>query len=594
MKKRRKINRIISYYKKYGLKYVVKICIEKALKLEEKRYNKLYRGTLLSEEEVQRQRKEYFEYMPKFSIVVPLYRTPETYLRYMVESVCQQTYQNWELCLSDGSGINSPIKKFLDEFVRQDKRIKVIDNLCQLHISENTNKALTLCTGDYVVFMDHDDLLARDALYQCAKVLNINPGIKMIYTDEDKVSMDGKKHFQPCYKPDFNRDLLNSTNYFGHLVVVDRGIVEQVGDFNSEFDGAQDYDFVLRCTEITESIYHIPRILYHWRMHKESTADNPESKMYAFEAGANAVRAHYERIGLKNTKVRQTKCLGVYRTRYVLQEKPKVTIIIPNRDHVDDLKKCLFSIECCRYSNYEILIVENNSREKETFAFYDKIEEKNKSVRILYWDGEFNYSAINNYGVKYASGDYILFLNNDTVMINRECIEELVGFCIRNDVGAVGARLFFDDDSIQHAGVVVGLGGIAGHIFLNTPKDQVGYFARIITQQNYSAVTGACIMVKKKVFEEIGGFDTHFKVAYNDVDLCLRIREKGYLIVYNPYAELYHYESKTRGREDTSDKIERLNKESMIFIKRWEKLLEKGDPYYNRNLSTERMDCKFK
>ena len=590
----RKINKVIRYYNKYGFRYLVEISAEKIFKLEERRYQKFHKKSLLSSKEKEIQSKKVFQYMPKFSIVVPLYKTPEKYLRSMIDSICQQTYQNWELCLSDGSGKKSPIRKILEDYVQKEKRIKVKRNSHQLNISENTNKALELCTGDYIVFVDHDDLLAPNALYECVKILNRKPDIKIIYTDEDKVSMNGKKYFQPHFKPDFNRELLNSTNYFCHLLVVDKIIVDQVGMFRSEFDGAQDYDFIFRCTEISEEIYHIPKVLYHWRMHKGSTAEKPESKMYAFEAGANAIRAHYDRIGLKNVRVVQTKYLGVYRTKYILNRNPKVSILIPNKDHIEDLKKCINSIKRCNYLNYEIIIIENSSRKMETIEYYKKLEKEDERVRVVYWKGEFNYSSINNYGANYAEGEYILFLNNDTEIINCDCIEELVGVCTREDVGAVGARLYYDDDTIQHAGVVLGLGGIAGHIFLNTPRDQVGYFARIVTQQNYSAVTAACVMVRKQVFDEIGRFDEKLRVAFNDVDLCLKIQEKGYLIVYNPYAELYHYESKTRGKEDSIEKLQRLNEESIIFKRRWRENLKKGDPYYNINFSLNSMDCKLK
>ena len=592
MMKVEKFCKAVRYYKKYGIRYLLEICAEKGLKLEEKRYKKMFERSLLTFEEKSKQTEKIFQYMPKISIIVPLYKTPEIYLREMIESVCQQTYKNWELCLSDGGGKKSSLKKIVEEYIRQDERIKAIYSPFQLNISENTNRALSLYTGDYVAFLDHDDVLASNALYECVEVLNRYQKVEMIYTDEDKITMNGKKHFQPHFKPDFNKDLLNSTNYICHLLIVSRSVMEQVGCFRSEFDGAQDYDFVFRCTEVTQNIYHIPKVLYHWRMHEESTASNPESKLYAFDAGANAIKAHYDRIGIDNVLVKQTKYLGVYRTQYILKRKPRVSVIIPNKDHVEDLRRCLHSIMACNYPECEIIVIENNSIEEKTFEFYKELEKK--KIKIVFWNGEFNYSTINNYGVKFAEGEYILFLNNDTEIINRGCIEELVGCCMRQDVGAVGARLFYQDDTIQHAGVVVGLGGIAGHIFLNTPKDQVGYFARIITQQNYSAVTAACILVKRRIFEEIEGFDERYKVAYNDVDLCLRIREKGYLIVYNPYAELYHFESKTRGKEDSSDKLNRLDKESDLFKRRWNTILKKGDPYFNKNFSKSKMDCRLK
>lgn len=580
----------LNYYKKFGLKNFLKHCYKKVTKYEYRRYKAYLKDNQLSAVEMAAQFNRNFSYEPKISIVVPLYKTPEKYLRDMIDSVRGQTYSKWELCLSDGSGTDSPIQPLLQEYQKLDKRIKVIYTGKQLQISDNTNKALELATGDFVGFADHDDILACNALYECVYALNQYPSISMIYTDEDKVSMDGRRHFQPHFKPDYNRDLLNSTNYFCHFLLVNRYILEKVGYLNSEFDGAQDYDFVLRCCEITEEIYHIPKILYHWRAHMDSTAENPESKKYAYEAGKRAIEAHYNRIGIKNVKVISTECLGVYRTCYRIKQEPLVSIIIPNKDHVADLKKCLDSIEKANYKNYEVIIIENNSVEDETFSYYKEVEKLEK-VKIVYWKSSFNYSAINNYGVKCSKGQYLLFLNNDTAIINNDCIRELVGFCMREDVGVVGARLYYEDDTIQHAGVIVGLGGCAGHIFQNTPRNDVGYFARVITQQDYSAVTGACMLVKKKVFDEVNGFDPALEIAFNDIDLCLKIREKGYLVVYNPFAELYHYESKSRGSDQTLNNIDRFERETRLFRSRWSDILKNGDSYYNRNLSVDSFDC---
>lgn len=584
----------VAYYKRYGVKETYTKVKDKLFHSNEIDYERWLRNHMPSKAVLDQQRIKQFEYSPKISIVVPLYKTPKKYLKEMIESVVGQTYGNWELCLSDGSGENSPIDEILREYEKSDSRIKVVRNPSQLQISENTNMALKVATGEYIAFADHDDLLTSNALFECVKIINRYHEVDAIYTDEDKVSMDGKKHFQPHFKPDYNKDLLNTTNYFCHLFVVSKDIIEKVGVLDSEYDGAQDYDFVLRCSEQTDKIYHIPKILYHWRAHEDSTAENPESKMYAFEAGARAIQSHYERIGMQNTRVSQTECLGVYRTHYKLDDSPLVSIIIPNKDHIKDLDKCLKSLGKCKYENYEIIIVENNSVEPETFSYYNQIERENSKITIVYWKGEFNYSAINNFGVEYAKGSYLLFLNNDTEIINEDCIEELLGFCMREDVGAVGARLFYEDGTIQHAGVIVGLGGIAGHVFSNTPGEQVGYFARIISQQDYSAVTAACIMVKKQTFEKVGGFDPKLKVAFNDVDLCLKIRSIGQLVVYNPYAKLYHYESKSRGNDDTAKKIKRFNQETALFEERWEKILKEGDPYYNRNFAIDKTDCSLK
>lgn len=583
----------LSCYRKSGMKYFLKYCYKKITKYEQRKYRIYLKSRQLTQDERQAQSNQRFKYEPKISIVVPLYKTPEKYLRDMIESVQQQTYTNWELCLSDGSGNDSPIQSILQEYQKSDGRIKVAYSGKKCQISDNTNEALELVTGDFIGFADHDDILACNALYECVRVLNQYPETLIIYTDEDKVSMDGRKHFQPHFKPDYNKDLLNSTNYFCHFFLVSREVLGKVGCLNSEFDGAQDYDFVLRCCEVTEEIYHIPMILYHWRAHMNSTAENPESKKYAYEAGRKALEAHYKRMGIDNAKVVLSECLGIYRTYYLIEQEPLVSIIIPNKDHVVDLKKCLESIKKTNYKNYEVIIVENNSVENETFNFYSELERLD-NFKVVYWKGSFNYSAINNYGVKHAKGQYFLFLNNDTEIINRDCIHELLGVCMRPDVGVVGARLFFGDDTIQHAGVVIGLGGCAGHVFLNTPKEQVGYFARVITQQDYSAVTGACMLVKKNVFDEVGGFDPALEVAFNDIDLCLKIRTKGYLVVYNPYAELYHYESKSRGSDQTFENRKRFDQETKLFRSRWHKILENGDPYYNCNLSVVNFDCSLK
>lgn len=584
----------VKYLRKYGLKKTIIRSTEKIFKAEVKDYQKWMRNKQLSLEELEKQRQEYFEYVPKISIVVPLYKTPSNYLKELIESVKCQTYSNWELCLSDGSGADSPLKKVLQDYAKSDKRIKVVFSDTQLKISENTNKAIEIAEGEYIAFADHDDLLTPNALYECVCALNQNRDIDMIYTDEDKISMDGKEYFEPHFKTDFNIDLLCSMNYFCHLVVVNVGLIAKVGCLRSEYDGAQDYDFVLRCVESAKKIYHIPMVLYHWRAHRESTSENPKSKMYAFEAGRRAVQAHYDRIGV-NAKVSQGEYLGLYKTEFVLEDKPLISIVIPNKDHIEDLDKCIESIESkSSYENYEYIIIENNSEKESTFRYYEQLETENPKVKVVYWDKEFNYSAINNYGVNWAKGDYLLFLNNDTEFISTTCLEELVGYCKRDDVGVVGARLYYPDDTIQHAGVIVGFGGIAGHAFIGLPRGANGYFSRIICAQDMSAVTGACMMVKRKVFEQVGGFDEKLQVALNDIDLCMKIRSAGYLIVYNPYAELYHYESKSRGLEDTGEKVERFNNEIALFAHKWPDILKNGDPYYNPNLSLARGDFSLK
>ena len=554
-------------------------------------YEAWFRRSQPSKGVLRMQRQQKFAYMPKISIVVPLYKTPENYLKELIASVQNQSYTNWELCLSDGSGEDSPLIELLKKYEKREPRIHVVYHKKRLQISDNTNEALNICTGDYIAFADHDDLLAPNALYECVMAINQDAEIEMLYSDEDKVNMEGTEYFQPHFKSDFNIDLLRSVNYFCHLVVVKRELFQKVGMLQSEYDGAQDYDFVLRCVENTSHIKHIAKILYHWRAHQDSTAENPESKTYITEAGVRAIQAHYDRVGIR--AIVEPMChAGWYRSKYILQEQPLVSIIIPNKDHIEDLEKCITSIETkSDYKNLEYIVVENNSQEKATFAYYENLEKRNHKVKVIYWDGVgFNYPAINNFGVEHAKGAYLLFLNNDTEILSGDCIEEMLGYCMRKDVGAVGAKLYYEDGTIQHAGVIVGLGGVAGHVFLAEPHDAPGYFGRAIVAQDLSAVTAACMMVKRSVYEEAGGFEEAYAVAFNDVDLCLKIRKAGYLIVYNPNAELMHYESKSRGYEDTEEKIKRFGSEIQLFQERWKEFLEKGDPYYNPNLSLNRND----
>ena len=398
----------------------------------------------------------------------------------------------------------------------------------------------------------------------------------------------------PHFKPDFNLDYLRCINYICHLVVVRRSLWEQVGDLRSECDGAQDYDFVLRCVEKTKHIYHIPKILYHWRSHPQSTAGNQGNKHYAIDAGKLALEEHYKRMNLEG-EVEFTGLFIVYRTTFKISGNPKVSILIPNKDHIEDLETCISSIcEKSTWENKEIIVIENNSEEKRTFAYYETLQERYDNVRVVYWEGEFNYSAINNFGTTYATGEYLLLLNNDTEVITPDWLERMLSYCQREEVGIVGAKLFYPDNLVQHAGVVIGMGGFAGHIQTGYEMDYPGYMGRLKTAQEISAVTGACLMVKKEVYEAVQGLDEHFAVALNDVDFCLRVRELGKLVIFQPDAQLYHYESKSRGFETTPEKKARFAKEIERFQKRHRELLEKGDPYYNPNLSLTHGDCSLR
>lgn len=589
-------DKVINYYKEHGIRGVAWRVVEKMTGIHHGSisYEKWIRQNTPDGTELEKERAEQFPYTPLFSIVVPLYRTKEEYLRELIGSVRDQTYGNWELCLSDGSGQDSSLTELLNRYSEEEPRIRVIHSEVPLGISENTNAAIEKASGEYLVFADHDDILAPDALYECVSRLNQDSSYDVLYSDEDKISMDGKKRFDPQFKPDFNLDLLRSMNYICHLFVVKRSLAEKAGDLDAAYDGAQDYDFIFRCIEKAEKICHIPRILYHWRCHQDSTAVNQESKLYAFEAGRRAVQAHFERMGIR-AKVSQGEHLGLYRTVYPVEGQPLVSILIPNKDHAEDLKRCISSIrEKSDYRNYEIIVIENNSVEARTFELYEELCREDARIRLVTFPGSFNYSAINNLGVSHAKGDYLLFLNNDTELIDGNVISEMLGICQRQDVGAVGARLFFGDDTIQHAGVVLGMGGIAGHAFAGERRTASGYCRRIICTQDLSAVTAACMMVKKTDFLQIGGFCEELEVTFNDVDLCLRLGQIGKKVVYTPFAMLYHYESRSRGAEDTPEKIQRFHGEIRKFISRWENVLEQGDPFYNPNLTLLKQDFSLR
>lgn len=539
--------------------------------------------------ELKRQSEEKEDPALQFSVVVPLYRTDPQLLDALVDSVLQQTWRNLELILSDGSGDNSPLEEKLAAYEKRDSRVRVLRNKEKLRIAENTNRALDAARGSWIVFADHDDVLTPDALYENASVIRQYPDTELIYSDEDKL-FEGGILDQPNFKPDFSPDLLTSVNYICHLVAVKRELLDRAGKLDPSYDGAQDYDFLLRCTEKTDRIRHIPKVLYHWRAADTSTAADPAAKEYAFAAGARAIEAHFARTGIPADVTRLSRA-GLYRVRYRVEGDPLVSIVIPNKDHIGDLTRCIRSIEeKAAEGRREYIIVENNSTETETFEGYRALEKQYPHIQVVTYSGSFNYSAINNLGARRAKGEYLLFLNNDTELIAADSIALMTGLCQRPDVGAVGARLFFEDGTIQHAGVVLGYGGIAGHAFREFGPEETGYQHRIILQQDVSAVTAACMLVRRSVFEEIGGFFEGLAVAFNDIDLCMRITEAGYRIVYEPNAQFTHYESKSRGYEDTPEKQARFVNETRIFKERWQDVLTEGDPYYNPNLTLKKPD----
>lgn len=576
-----KIKKIDSYIKAYGIRKTVGLLYEKATHKDQKDYERWLERHKITETIREAQKETVFDKQPCFSIVVPLYKTQEKYLKELVESIKGQTYSNWELCLSDGSGGDSPLKEILKELEHSDSRIKVISSKESLQIAENTNAAIDIATGDYIVFADHDDILSVDALYECTKCINENQEVDMIYSDEDKVSMDGQTYFEPHFKPDLNMDLLCSVNYFCHLVVVKRQLLEQAGKLNGEYNGAQDYDFVLRCVENTDAVYHIPKILYHWRAHMDSTAENPESKRYAFEAGRRAIQKHYERIGLKDAYVEETAYPGTYRTRYKYADKPKVSIIIDEITKKELLGKTLQSIKANDYPDYEVIIVDCTEK-KEIEKFVEKYQDKR--IRVKRGEKIWTAAKRKNEGAGCAEGEYLIFLAGNAEYADKEGISELVSVAMRSDVGVVGTRSYYKNGTVEHAGCVIGMNGTAGSLFEHTLRGENGYFSHIVTQMQYSAVAGACMMVKKDIFEKVNGFDEDYKGELGKVDLCLKIRNKHMSVVYNPYVKVMRWSNELRNNEN----------DEKLFKKQWAEILEKDDPYYNKNLSLSVSGCNIR
>lgn len=591
-------------YSKKGLDYLrvhgVRALMRKGMnKIEQMENRPLDYGSWLpkhlpSAAELKRQRREEFALTPKISVVVELKQPRLKHLVYLIESLQAQTYENWELCFCGACIGNADIARVLERCRKDDQRIRVITEDTFTGSAEALNEAVMACKGEYVIFCGQEDILTPHALFSCAEAINEHPDTDVIYSDEDRMSIYGNQYQKPHFKPDFNLDLLCTTNYISHLFLAKKELVVNAGLFREEFGEAMDYDLIFRCVENAVRICHIPKILYHWRLREDYGEERLEMDHEANLAGMRAVQAHFDRLGIPAT-VYEGEYPGLYRTRYNWEEKPLVSILIPNKDHIDDLERCISSIEeKSTYRNFEYIIIENNSTEESTFAYYKELEARNPKVHMVYWDGPFNYSAINNFGASHAKGDYYLLLNNDTEVISSDWIEELLGYCMRPDVGIVGARLFYEDDTVQHAGVILGFGSIAGHCFVQQPRSNSGYQHRIISAQNYSAVTAACMMVDKKVFEEVGGLSTELAVAFNDVDFCLKVGAAGYRIVYNPYVELYHYESKSRGLEDTPEKLARFNKEIATLESRWPEAFAKTDPYYNPNLTLKSQDFSLK
>lgn len=726
------------YFQKHGLRALFKKSVHKMQNIQDDYdYNEWYKKVRISDEALAQQRESAgdFAQQPTFSIVIPVYATPEKFLRRMLDSIREQTYPKFEVCLVDATPYakiqHDPAQgrtpqEVLAEYAAADSRFRYETLAENLGIAENTNAAIRMATGDFIVLADHDDELEPQALYECVRAINAHPDVQVLYSDEDKVDFEDIYYFEPHFKTDFNPDLLRSVNYICHLFVARRSLLDAIAENDADgrkiyersaYDGAQDYDLILRATEkaqamerarlvscanasdanavtsqqqsdaaqapadstgditgvdgqaaateadaelkksaqpaiaaalnpldqellrqgrfTSSNIIHIPMVLYHWRAHQASTAQHPEAKLYAFEAGARAVYDYCKRIGLPIQKVEQGITYGFYHPIYENQQ-PLISVVIPNKDHTADLDKAITSLAAGNYKNLEFIIVENNSDQAETWKYYEELKkrfpeelpadfidpasmpatESNSAasdsakasayhstsasvlpqpvVKVVKWDGPFNYSAINNYGVQFTHGQYLLFLNNDIEEINPDSIDEMIGYVQREDVGICGARLLYPDEDIQHAGVIMGMGGIAGAAFVRTHDSDLSYMHRAKCIQDYSCVTAACLLTKRSLFDAVGGFTEKLAVAFNDVDYCMKVRALGKLVVYNPYAKFYHYESKSRGMEDTPEKLARFHSEILTFGTTWKDILRDGDPYYSPALTFRKANFALK
>lgn len=531
-----------------------------------------------------RTQSDQFKCKPLISVVMPVYNPNPAWLKEVIESVRSQIYPQWELCIADDASSNPEIRPILERYVREDKRIKVTFREKNGHISAASNSALSLSKGEWIALLDHDDLLAEHALFWVADAINKHPESRLIYSDEDKIDEKGVRS-GPYFKCDWNQDLFYSHNMITHLGVYHAELVNAVGGFRIGIEGSQDYDLALRCIEriAPDQIYHIPRVLYHWRVHAESTASSSDAKPYAMIAGERAINEHLERLGV-NAKA-ELMVYG-YRVRYTLPDTlPLVSLIIPTRNGLNFLRQCLESIlEKTTYPNYEILIVDNGSDEPATLQYLKGLVSEPR-IRVIRDDSPFNYSALNNAAVKVAHGEIVGLINNDIEVISPDWLSEMVSHALRPEVGAVGARLWYSNDTLQHGGVILGLGGVVAHSHRTLSKDNPGYCGRASLIQSFSAVTAACLLIRKSIYEEVTGLnENELQVAYNDVDFCLRVREAGYRNIWTPYAELYHHESATRGTEDTPEKQARFEKEKTYMQLRWGNALQ-NDPAYSPNLT---------
>jgi len=529
---------------------------------------------------------------PLISVLMPCFNSNVEYLEKAINSVSCQEYTNWELCIADDASSDANVIEVIKRYSTTDNRIKFTIRDKNGHISEATNTALSMADGEWITFLDHDDMLSKNALFDLAYEINKNPNLKFIYTDEDKIDENENRH-DPHFKSDWNPDLLFSQNYICHLVAINSEVLKKVNGFRKDVEGSQDYDLILRCLKFinADQIHHIPKILYHWRAVPGSTALHAGEKDYATVAGIKALEDYFNQSG-KKCVVQKGPYPTTYRVKYCIPDpKPLVSLIIPIRDQLKTTKKCIQSILLkTDYKNYNFIIVDNQSCKIETQTYFNELQRRYNNIKVIKYDGEFNYSAINNFAVNHCSGSIIGLLNNDVEVISEEWLTEMVSHACRSEIGCVGAKLYYPNNTIQHAGVILGIGSVAGHSHKHYPGDHHGYFSRLKLTQNLSAVTGACLVVRKEVFKAVGGLDEdNLKIAFNDVDFCLKVSAAGYRNIWTPYAELFHHESVSRGHEDTPEKVARFNSEANYMIQKWgDKLL--NDQYYNINLTLKKED----
>ena len=530
---------------------------------------------------------------PRISVVMATYETPEPFLREAIESVRAQAYPYWELCIADDASKSGHVRKVLDEYRALDERIKVVYRDENGHIARAGNSALELASGEFVGFLDHDDTLSPDALFETALAINRFPDVDMLYSDEDKIDEAGL-YCEPHFKPDWSPDSFLSRMYTCHFGVYRRSLVEALGGLRPEFSGSQDYDLVLRLTERTDKIHHIPRVLYHWRKHAGSVSGIARAKPYSSRAAEAAIAEALERRGEPGTVSEREDCAGVYIVRYAIRDRRRVSVIVPTRDHGEDVERCLSSLFAkAGYDDLEVILLDNGSTEAASLATFARWAKKEPRVRVVRYDVPFNFSRINNYAVTQSTGHYLLFLNNDTEAKSEGWIAAMVEQAQRPSIGAVGALLLYPDDTVQHAGVIIGLGGVAGHSHKHFKLSANGHANMLKAINNYSAVTGACLMTRRDVFEQVGGFDEELTVAFNDIDLCLKIVHAGYRIVNLPHVQLYHFESKSRGHDVGTLKIARSLSEQEKMRERWAGIIA-HDPSYNRHLTLDREDFSIR